>query len=749
MTSHRDLERRARKRTTALALAAVLSLLIPSASALCAPSAAMPADPPEAAKTAASTQAEAARRETPEPPPPDHEQLRFDERLEVLERLAPTPTIETLTRERLPAMPAGDGADLLRGFAGVSLGRMGGHGLEPRVRGQGEWNLKVLVDGASIHGGCPNRMDPPSSFAATGGFDRVTVIRGVQSLRYGAGGSAGTVLFERPAPPPGNATSWRAEAATGYGSWHAAPELGLNASWARKGLYLRADAESRRVDSYEDGSGEVVRSAFDSRVANLMVGLGDRERAFVELGYERSRTDDALFAGAGMDSPYDQGETLRLRIHRSAAAGPWAGLDVELYSSQVEHLMDNYSLRPLTTPMAMRVPTTSDTLGGRVSARLGSDDRLRLSLGADLERNERRALRFAGPDADRVTALQAVMWPDAELTQTGLFAEADRAVGPTSRLRAGLRLDAFEASARLADLAPVGANLSPNQLYRLYYGADAAPWEETGISALLRYERSPRPGWTLFAGVSRSLSAPDATARYLGAGNPVPARRWVGNPTLDVAAHHQVDLGVSRSAKDHRWNVTAFLDLVDDLVLRDRARAQPGILPADRASIYRNVEARLVGLEMDGIWSPPGPWTLRGSAGWVRGDNRTDGRPLAQIPPLQGVAALEHERNRWRGRVALRWALDQDRVDDDPATGSGLDFGPTPGHAILDLELAVPLGDGLRLLAGVDNLFDDTWADHLSRGNLFDPDPLRVNEPGRAARLRLRWIGNRAQPTGD
>ena len=727
MTCNLAIDRRASNRGTALARTVLLCLLVLSSAPLAASPPDADADPPEE-----DSRSLPASEETP----------RFDEKLEVLDRPAPIPVVETRDRERLPAMPAGDGADLLRGFAGISIGRMGGHGLEPRVRGLGEWNLKVLVDGAAIHGGCPNRMDPPTSFAATGGFDRVTVIRGVQSLRHGAGGSAGTVLFERVAPPPGDAPSWRAEASAGYGSWNAAPELGLNASWARKRLYLRADAESRRMDSYEDGSGEVVRSAFESRVANLMVGIGDRERTFVELGYERSRTDDALFAGAGMDSPYDRGETVRLRFHRTAAAGPLAELEAELYLGRVEHLMDNYSLRPRTARMAMRVPTTSDTLGGRVRARLVSGARLRLSLGADLERNERRALRFAGPTNERVSALQAVMWPDAELTQTGLFAEADRSLGSASRLRAGLRLDAFRASTGLADLAPVGANLSAAQLYRLYYGRGAEPWDEIGASALLRYERSPRPGWTIFTSASRSLSAPDATARYLGAGNPDPTRRWVGNPGLDVAAHHQLDLGVSRSADGHRWNVTAFLDLVDDFVLRDRARAQPGILLADRASIYRNVDARLVGLELDGSWALSGPWALRGNAGWVRGENRTDGRPLAQMPPLQGVAALEYAHAGWRGRAALRWALEQNRVDDDPAIGSGVDFGPTPGYAILDLELVLPLGGGLELLAGVDNLLDDTYADHLNRGNLFDPDPLRVNEPGRAARLRLRWAGN-------
>ena len=96
----------------------------------------------------------------------------------------------------------------------------------------------------------------------------------------------------------------------------------------------------------------------------------------------------------------------------------------------------------------------------------------------------------------------------------------------------------------------------------------------------------------------------------------------------------------------------------------------------------------------------------------------------------------------------MRWALEQDRVDDDPRTGSGLDFGPTPGHSVLDLQAALSLGHGFEILAGIDNLFDETYADHLNRGNLFDPDPVRVNEPGRSAWLRLRWLGDGNRPDG-
>ena len=89
----------------------------------------------------------------------------------------------------------------------------------------------------------------------------------------------------------------------------------------------------------------------------------------------------------------------------------------------------------------------------------------------------------------------------------------------------------------------------------------------------------------------------------------------------------------------------------------------------------------------------------------------------------------------------LRWAAEQDRVDDDPLIGSGQDYGETPGYAVADLSGRYKLLGSLSLFAGVDNLFDRTYANHLNRGNLFDPDPVRINEPGRTFWIRLAWRG--------
>jgi iron complex outermembrane receptor protein len=89
----------------------------------------------------------------------------------------------------------------------------------------------------------------------------------------------------------------------------------------------------------------------------------------------------------------------------------------------------------------------------------------------------------------------------------------------------------------------------------------------------------------------------------------------------------------------------------------------------------------------------------------------------------------------------VRFAAEQTRVDDNRMTGSGVDAGPTPGWVVLDLDGTVDVGAGFGLQIGVANVFDRTYANHLNRASVFDPEPVRVNEPGRTYWLRLRWRG--------
>lgn len=106
-------------------------------------------------------------------------------------------TVRTNPRAPRQPVPAHDGADYLKTIPGFSVVRKGGTDGDPVLRGMSGSRLNVLLNGEVILGGCGGRMDPPTAYVFPAAYDRITVLKGPQSVLYGPGASAGTVLFER------------------------------------------------------------------------------------------------------------------------------------------------------------------------------------------------------------------------------------------------------------------------------------------------------------------------------------------------------------------------------------------------------------------------------------------------------------------------------------------------------------------------------------------------------------------------
>ncbi len=74
---------------------------------------------------------------------------------------------------------------------------------------------------------------------------------------------------------------------------------------------------------------------------------------------------------------------------------------------------------------------------------------------------------------------------------------------------------------------------------------------------------------------------------------------------------------------------------------------------------------------------------------------------------------------------------------DSPTAGA--DLGTTPDFEVLSVHTGYRPTEGVRLTAGIDNLLDRTYAEHLSRAGAaiegFEPID-RVNEPGRTVWLQ-------------
>jgi iron complex outermembrane receptor protein len=94
-------------------------------------------------------------------------------------------------------VPAHDGADYLKTIPGFSVIRKGGTDGDPVFRGMAGSRVSVLLNGETILGGCGGRMDPPTAYVFPAAYDRITVLKGPQTVLYGPGNSGATVMFER------------------------------------------------------------------------------------------------------------------------------------------------------------------------------------------------------------------------------------------------------------------------------------------------------------------------------------------------------------------------------------------------------------------------------------------------------------------------------------------------------------------------------------------------------------------------
>ncbi len=649
-----------------------------------------------------------------------------DELLQIL--VESTPIAEPEGRTNVPAYtvqkaPAADSGEMLRSITGVSGVRMGGHGIDPVIRGQSQTRLNVLLDGAYLHGGCPNRMDPPVAYGPLHSYDSVTVIKGSQTVRYGGGGSGGTILLERGRPNFQDGEHFIGSAGYSYDSNPDAHQAYLDLSVGNRNIFLRGNAHYGEGDDYEDGDGDEVRAAYEEKGAGLTFGITPDENTLIQLSAEATREDDVLYAGAMMDAPESDADMYRFKLEHATDTG--GALNAELYYTAVDHVMDNYSLRPTVPATLLRTPTESDTWGGRVSGDISLSTATTWTIGADYQDNQREAILHN----DTAGTVMSHMWADAQLQQFGLFTELGSDLTDSTHLDLGLRYDRVETE--LGDPDAAGMR-SPNQMFAMYYGTTGHDSNEDNVGGFIRLkqELGEGPGY-VYVSASRTVRTADSTERYMAKWVGTAAMRWIGNPDLDPEKHHQAEIGFVFQDAGTNFSTSAYYNDVDDFILYDRAHGQDGILLADNAVIYRNIDAEFYGIELE-LSQRWGNWNTGFGLAYVHAQNDTDGRPIAQTPPLEGHFSLDYENGPWSVGGIVRAAAKQTRVDDDMTTGSGLDADETAGWITLDLNLGYSLGKHGELELGVKNVFNEEYAQHLNKPNSFDPLATQINEPGRS-----------------
>lgn len=649
--------------------------------------------------------------------------------------------LETDPRTARQPIPAHDGADYLKTVPGFSVIRKGGSDGDPVLRGMAGSRLGVLLDGENILGGCGNRMDPPTAYAFPEAYDRITVLKGPQTVLHGPGNSAGVVLFEREREryaEPGV----HAYASPTFGSFGRNDQVADLRAGVRQG-YVQASATRSTMDDFEDGRGQAVHSRYERWSANGAVGWTPDEATRVELSGARS-DGEAAYADRMMDGVKFSRENLGLRLERRNISRTLRDLEGQLYYNYVDHVMDNYGLRPFMPSMMMPNPSVSNpdrrTVGGRVSANLELGASTKATLGGDWQDNRHTVRSSSNQTTDPFEAHDRMR--DAEFGNVGAFAELTRGAGSKGRIVAGARVDWWtghdDRQSLTVGMGMGSATTNPTAAMRR---------RETLPSGFARYEREAGRSTTLYAGVGHAERAPDyweliskESAASLSAFDTRPEKTT------------QLDAGVLYRSGSVSGSASLFVNAISDFILIESnfekssgtmggstMGGMPG-MSKRMATITRNVDASSLGGEFTFAWQATKHLKVDTSLAYVRGRNKTDGLPLAQLPPLEGRIGVQYVTDRLSIGALTRLVAAQDRFAVNQGNIVGQDLGPTASFGVFSLNAAWRVTRGVALTAGADNLFDTTYAEFISRNGSMVPGfttTTRVNEPGRTLWIKL------------
>ena len=587
-------------------------------------------------------------------------------------------------KQPIQPVPATDGADYLQSILGFNAIKNGGTNGDVTFRGMFGSRIKMLIDGTENLGACPARMDSPTSYINPESYDRITVIKGPQTVLYATPGSAATVLFEREPEQLSADKPYRGQASVLIGSFGRL-DHNIEAAVGDESKYARLNANRSVAGNYQDGNGKTVQSQWERWSTDLALGWKPTQDTWLELRGGASDGESA-YAGRTMDGTQFRRESLGLHAEQKNITDVIKKVEAQIDYSYNDHVMDNFKLR--TPPMAMNMnmgmsmgggamEVTRRTINARTAVTTEWGNFSAIS-GVDSQHNQHAGNMYMR-DANPIPPLKR----DLEYQSYGAFTEWTYTLSPETKWVAGGRID------------QVKVNHAANDQQR----------KDTNPNAFVRIEHAlPEHGLKTYAGIGYVERSPD----YWEISR---VSKGLLN-YLDTEKTTQLDLGFEFEQGALTSWASAYAGLIDDFILvpyQSNPNGSVSILPA------RSIDATIAGAEAGIGYHLTDHLQTDLSAMYAWGKNTSDGKPLPQIAPLEGRFNLRYVQDRYSLGLLWRAVAKQNRISLNEGNIVGYDIGKSKGFSTLAINAAYEYSPTLDFAVGIDNLLDKAYAEHLNK----------------------------------
>ena len=651
-------------------------------------------------------------------------------------------TLEDVSGEEIKSADVAEA--LANKVPSVSLVRRSGIANDIILRGQKKDNINVLVDDAKIYGACPNRMDPTTSHIAANNVESIQITEGPYDVEN-FGTLSGEVKITTKQPE----TGVHGDVNLGVGSFGYQKVNGtITGGTERFKLLLSMSGETS--GQYKDGDGNTFADQVDNFIVDNPAAAGsayqDRYRdmdaytkltgtakAYINitddqelrLGYMANRSDDILYPNSKMDALYDDSNLYTAEYIIRNIGTVSKELDIQYYYSDVEHPMSTYyrvasdsntsdnvedSLKQMTSKL------TTTVQGAKIKNVSDITDNIELTVGLDASKRNWDGIysNNAGPLPSKTGGIQYSI-NDVDTDNIAIFTELDNNFGAWN-VKVGLRYD--------------DTTITP--------ASDQQSNDYSALSANIFSTYDATPNLQFFGGLGKASRVPDARELYFySAGNMMTAGEQVevGTPDLDQTTNYEVDLGMQNRYENFTLKTKLFYSVLKDYIYYNSTKPKIDLGNVRVQNAFENIDATIYGFEISGSYYAFDNLYADFGVAYQRGkkDEALEGQTntnLAEIPPLKGNVALNYVYyQESTATVEFVGANTWKNYDSDNGEQE------IPSWGIMNLKIDHKLPYGFGIAAGVDNVFDKTYAVSNTYKDLTllldGSDIMLMNEPGR------------------
>ncbi|SDR78382.1 iron complex outermembrane recepter protein [Gillisia sp. Hel1_33_143] len=623
-------------------------------------------------------------------------------------------------------------ADLFSDLNGFSLIKRGNYAIDPSFRASQYEQLNIQFDGGTkVMNACPNRMDPITTHVIPEEIERIEVIKGPYTVRFGAtfGGIVNLVTQE----PNTLTTGFHGSLSSGYETNGNALVSSLVLQQVSDTYDVKVNAGYRDFGNYEDGDGTEIPSAFRSLDYGLRLGYNIEENQRLQLNWRQSFGRDVLHAGLPMDTDEDNSSILSLDYKISNLTGFIKEMNAKVYYSYVDHIMSN-NRRPSSMMTEALSTIDASTAGGKFELKMkptenwilyGGLDALLIARDGGRTRLVKR--NMMGDLLPQPVEFQDKIWQDSYVNDLGLFAESKYALSDKTMLTAGIRYDLV-----LSDIR------DPEADFQEFY-PNLEQRDEHNISATVSMKHALSENAAVELAYGRGVRSANMIERYINhftvGQDPF---EYFGNPFLKAEVNNQFELGLrgvenfENGIEALRYSISGYYSLYENYIVPVvdpslNRKFMPTALPQEVKRFINLDKAYKTGFEAEAAIDFAQYFNFKTAVSYVYTKNKDLDESLPLTPPLTTRLGVGFERSKF-------WAnLDYQVVSKQDEISSSFREQETAGYETLDVRFGLKPIKNLQLGLAVLNVFDATYNNHLnfSFANQADFGRVPINDPGR------------------